>query len=119
MLEELATFLSWGNLWGIRLRGGDGHAIQVGVRFSLYRRAGGLVRLLSKNAGEDHQGFTRWGWEWGGELGYGISENFECNCTNIGREVTDTYDMGAYEFQLDELPQPAGVREWMLYGMSE
>jgi len=24
----------------------------------------------------------------------------------IGREVTDTYDMGAYEFQLNELPTP-------------
>jgi hypothetical protein len=34
---------------------------------------------------------------------------------SIGREVTDTYDMGAYEFQVDELPKPASVRDWGLF----
>jgi hypothetical protein len=37
----------------------------------------------------------------------------------IGREVTGTYDMGAYEFQVDELPKPSEVGEWMLYGTRE
>jgi hypothetical protein len=37
----------------------------------------------------------------------------------IGREVTDTYDMGAYEFQVEDLPHPSAVSEWMLYGVGE
>jgi hypothetical protein len=37
----------------------------------------------------------------------------------IGCEVTSTYDMGAYEFQVEDLPHPSAVSEWMLYGVGD
>ena len=69
--------------------------------------AGGDFRLLPESPCIDTAGTS------------GPSEDLDgkprpVDIAGIGREVTDTYDMGAYEFQQWELPKPAGVENWGL-----